>query len=68
MTEPSANEADAYEQRLPAVLDADEGTDGPATDEFPQVAPEATSVPLDVDEADLAEQEAPVPLDEDDYR
>jgi len=63
VSEPAATEADAYEQQRP-VLEPDEGTE----DEEDQAAGGPTETPLDVDEADRAEQDVPVPLDEDDYR
>ena len=62
MTEPGmeAPVDDAIEQHQSVRADEDEEPGG--TDSWP------LEIPLDVDEADVAEQERTVELDEDDYR
>ena len=66
MSEPQATEADALEQQQP-VLDPDQGLED-ETVAGAAAAETGATVPLDANEADRAEQETPVPLDEDDYR
>ncbi|HZU57225.1 MAG TPA: hypothetical protein VFA06_15240 [Actinocrinis sp.] len=57
-----APEADAAEQSLPVVEDAEE-----MGQERAPAHPEP-EVPMEADPADAAEQAVPVPVDEDEYR